>query len=460
LGFLSRIFAKRETSDPRYPGARRVPYTGRTQAGIYVTPDTALQNATVWAGHRYLTQVVGQLPARIMRANGAKGEQIFAHPVDNVLNWRTNPELSPYQFKETMVGWALLWGNAVAEIERDVVGRVVNLWPLHPNRVHFRRDAETGELLYFVSNGYGFEFSDMSVGTVVLRPMDVFHIRGFGDGPVGLSVVEYAAQSIGWARAAELFGASFFGEGMHFGGAAILPGKADADTVKRVRTELEQAHRGPNRAGKWFVGDQSMKLEKMTVTPEEGQFNATMNFQVEELCRWMGVPPQKVYHLLRMTNNNVEHLSIEVVVDSITPWALRFEEECNFKLFGTNRKNLFVKLDLKGLLRGDFISRQTGLQVMRRNGVINADDWAELEDMRKPGKAGGGETYIVEGNMTRLDQVGSNMQNVVVTTPEPPPEPLDDDVEPGDLDSAQPTEAAQAARIAVLAGLEPSHAAA
>jgi hypothetical protein len=36
----------------------------------------------------------------------------------------------------------------------------------------------------------------------------MFHIRGFGEGPVGVNVMAYAAQSMGWAKAAQLFGAS------------------------------------------------------------------------------------------------------------------------------------------------------------------------------------------------------------------------------------------------------------
>jgi hypothetical protein len=35
------------------------------------------------------------------------------------------------------------------------------------------------------------------------------------------------------------------------------------------------------------------------------------------------VPPHKVMHLLRATFSNIEHQSIEVVVDSVTPWARR-----------------------------------------------------------------------------------------------------------------------------------------
>lgn len=418
----------RVTTEPRYPGARHIPYNGHTVAGVFVTPDRALMQATVWAAHRYLTQTVGQLPARIMRQVGGSSERVNAHPVDNLLCWRTNPELAPFQFKETMVGWALLHGNGVAEIETDQVGRVVALWPIEPSRVDFRRAVEPlvdakgtaiapGELVYQVNNQQG--------GKIALASRNVFHLRGFGDDAVGLSVAEYAAQSIGWARATELFGASFFGNGLNVGSTIELAPGMDDPAIRRLMARLDQGHRGPDRANKPLLLDSGMKWEKTGATPDEAQFVATMQHQVEEICRWMGVPPHKVMHLLRATFSNIEHQSIEVVVDAITPWAIRFEEECNFKLFGQNRAGLFVKLDLKGLLRGDFKTRQEGLQIQRRNGIINGDFWAEVEDIPKAGPAAGGQIYIIEGNMTRLDQVGEKPAPAVAPST-PPSDPANE----------------------------------
>jgi hypothetical protein len=83
---------------------------------------------------------------------------------------------------------------------------------------------------------------------------------------------------------------------------------------------------------------------------------------------------------------------------------MRIEQEGDYKLFGQNRQGFYTKMDLKGLLRGDFKSRQEGLQIQRRNGVINANQWRLLEDMDEIGPDG--DKYIVEGNMTTLEAVG------------------------------------------------------
>jgi HK97 family phage portal protein len=426
---INSIYALRRTQEPRHPNDRRIPYTGRTQAGVFITPDRALMNDTVWACHKYVTEACGQLPARVIRKlpNG-KQESVSNHPVDNVLNWRVNPNMSPFQFRETMVGWAIIHGNAVAEIERNGFGSVVNLWPIDPHRVSFTRDIDTGELVYKISQGIGLE-------SVELSSNDVFHLRAFGNGDVGLSVIEYAAQTIGWARATELFGASFFGEGLNFSGTLVSDTKLDKDSAARIREELNQTYRGPERSNKIFIADQGLKFTRTSATPNDSQFIETLMFQVETICRFFAVPPHKVGHLIRMTFNNVEQLSIDAVGQCIVPWALKLEQEATYKLFGGNRNNLEVVFEVKGLLRGDFKSRQEGLQIQRRNGIINSGDWARLEDMPEP--KDGKDTYIVEKNMVTMDQL------INLPTPQAPVNTQTNDPQPAQNDN----NAAQALNI-------------
>ena len=38
-----------------------------------------------------------------------------------------------------------------------------------------------------------------------------------------------------------------------------------------------------------------------------------------------------------------------------------------------------IRFNLDSILRADFKSRQEGLQIQRRNGVISANEWREIE---------------------------------------------------------------------------------
>jgi HK97 family phage portal protein len=394
------IFARRRSRETRQPEDRRIPYMPKTLAGVYVTPDRALQNATVWACVRYLSSTVAQLPWRVMKElPGGGAEFAPMHPVDNLLFWRPNEELSPFQFKETMIAWALLWGNGYAEIVRDGSQRARELWPIHPQRVEVKRDIETDRLVYEVSG-------DQGGPSLKLKPDEVFHLRGFGDGPVGLSVIEYAAQSIGWAQAAELFGASFFGNGLNMGGFIETAGGLTTDGKQRLYAELERMFRGPRNAHRWSVLDAGMKATKMTAAPDEAQMVETLQFQVETICRWFGVPPHKAMHLLRSTFNNIEHQAIEVVVDSVTPWVCRLEEEANYKLFGRNRMGFYTNLDMRGLLRGDNKSRAEYYKMMREIGAYSVNEILILEGDNPIGKEGDKRT--MQQGYTTLEKIGED----------------------------------------------------
>lgn len=393
------IEAVRRTDDARYPEASRVPYTGRPLAGVAVNPDTAVTVAAVWACIRFVSQTVGVLPWRVMRTGERGGEVAEKHPVDWLLHKRPSDEWSSFQFRETLAHWALRWGNGYAEIERDTVGRPLALWPLHPERVEVCRDPEDGKLYYEVNNGSG-------SAPAQLDPNDVFHLRGFGEGPVGVNVITYAAESLSWARAVQLHGASFFGNGMNISGVVTSKSKFEPEPLKRLKTEMDKLYRGPRNANRVAYLDNDMDWKAISIDPEKGQMIETHYLLVEEVCRWFGVPPHKVAHLLRATFSNIEHQAIEVVQDCILPWAKRFEDEADYKLFGANRPGMYTKINLRGLLRGDFKSQQEGLEIMRHNGVISADDWRDFTDMNAMPKGVGGDKYTMQSQYTTLEQVG------------------------------------------------------
>ena len=311
------LLAQRVSTEPRYPESSRVSGSPRTLAGVMITPDTALKTSTCWAATRWLSQSVAGLPWRVHVKVAGGAEIQENNPVDWLLYKRPSLEWSSFQFRETLTSWALRWGNGYAEIERDTIGRPIGLHPLSPDRVTACRDPETGRLYYEVSNGSG--------GTVEIDMMDMFHIRGFGEGPVGVNVIHLAAQTIGWAQAAQLFGASFFGNGAT--PAIVVKNKKalSPEGLKKQRAEFEGIHKGPYRANKVAFTDNDADIATVGLNAQETQLIEVHQHLVEDICRWFGVPPHKVAHLLRATFSNIEHQAIEAVTDAIAPWMKRLK---------------------------------------------------------------------------------------------------------------------------------------
>lgn len=400
-------------TDAMRPVTGRVVHVGRTTSGVYVDAETALKNAVVWACISYLSKTIAQTPWRVHKPKAGGGSELATTaPADYLLHVRPNAEMGAFTFRQTLMFWVLRYGNAYCEIEWDQRGAPYALWPLHPDRVVPRRTA-AGVLYYEVWNERG--------GMVEMAAEDMLHFRGFGDGPVGFNVMEYAAQSIGWAQATQLFGASFFGAGMNPSGVVEVDKALSEPAMKVLRDQLKKIYEGP-KGEKTVILDNKMTWKKVTNNPDEAQFIESMEYQVPEICRWFGVPPHKVMHLLNATFSNIEHQSIEVVVDSVTPWCVHFEQEVDFKLFGrANPQRLYSKMNLRSLLRGDNASRAAFYKELFYAAALTPNMICELEDIAPGGPDG--DVRFVPVNMQPLKEAVKPKPAAAPGAAPPPPIP-------------------------------------
>ena len=66
-----------------------------------------------------------------------------------------------------------------------------------------------------------------------------------------------------------------------------------------------------------------------------------------------------------------------------------------------------MKLNVEGLLRGDYVSRMNGYSIARQNGLMSANDIRELENMDRIPAEEGGNLYLINGNMLPLSNAGA-----------------------------------------------------
>ncbi len=413
----------RRTKDKQYPESTRIIYTGHTKAGVIITPDNAITIPAALAAIRFLSESIAKLPWTVNeRKDGGQIER-ETNPVNALLRYRVSNEYSSYQFRETLMNWALRWGNGYAEIERDVLGRAIAMWPIHPSRVQCYRDT-TGEIYYGVKSNDASE--------VTLNQVDMFHLRGFGESIVGINVVAYAAEVLGWKKAAQMFGSGFFGNGANPSGIIKMKRPLNKTQLRNLRKEFNSLYGGPNKANSTAILDNEMDYMPLSTNPDNSQFIQTNQHLIEEVCRIFGVPPHKIYHLLHASFSSLEHQSIEVVTDSLVPWERRFCDEANFKLLGQNRRNLFTDMNFAELLRGDTSTRTTYYTAMRNMGAINTNEIRAREGLPSIGPEG--DLYLVQSQYTTLDNI--------LNPPEPaPPEPVEEpDDEPDEDEETEDDE--------------------
>lgn len=75
-------------------------------------------------------------------------------------------------------------------------------------------------------------------------------------------------------------------------------------------------------------------------------------------------------------------------------------------LMADEKKRYFIKFNVDGLLRGDYQSRMNGYATARQNGCMSANDIRKLENLDRIQEEIGGDLYLINGNMTKLQGAG------------------------------------------------------
>lgn len=371
------------------------------KSGVNISRETALRFSAVYGCHRILAETLAVMPIILYkdRKVGDKSsgkDRAVDHPLYDILHNAPNSEMPAFTFKETLMGHILSGGNAYAQIQRSRRGNVVAMNLLLENQTTVERDPFTYEIVYKTNDRGKF---------VSLNPDEVFHIPGLGyDGIKGYSPIRMSMEAIGLGLAAESFGAYFFSNGANVSGIATYPNEISEEAYERYKREFKNNYAGLGKSNTILFLEEDMKFEKLTIPPNEAQFLETRKFQVEEIARIYRVPLHMLASLDRSTNNNIEQQSLEFIMYTMLPWLKRWEEYINFKLLTREERSqgYFVEFLVNALLKGDTKSRALMLQMMRQNGIINADQWLELENMN-PQENGNGKTYFINGAMVPVE---------------------------------------------------------
>lgn len=388
-----------------------------SKTGLTVNERTAMRLTSVYACIRVLSETLASMPIILYRdrKRGDKSsgkDRAVDHPLYDILHNAPNEEMPAFNFKETLMSHVCSSGNGYAQVIRSRGGTVLSLELLPWTEMDVKRNYETKKIEYW-TNDRGKQ--------VKLDPDEVFHIPGLGfDGIKGYSPIRMSMEAVGLGLAAEQFGAEFFGRGSHFSGVITYPGKLQGEKLKDYKENLRETYAGLGKTHQLMTLEDGSTFTPVKIPLQEAQFIEVRKFQIEEIARMYRVPMHLLQNLDRSTNNNIEHQSLEFVMYTMLPWFTRWEQYMNFKLLPKQEreKGYFAEFLINNLLRGDAKSRAYMLHLMRQDGVINADQWRELENMN-PQEDGQGKHYLINGNMISVDTAAKQPPRQA-QTPKPP----------------------------------------
>jgi hypothetical protein len=156
-----------------------------------------------------------------------------------------------------------------------------------------------------------------------------------------------------------------------------------------------------------------LTFKPLSISNDDAQYIESRQFTVEDMARWLRVPPHIIGHLLRSTFSNIEVQGTEYVVYCLLSWARRWEQEIQRKLISPRERTVFAEHLFDGLLRGDIDTRYKAYATARQWGWMSANDVLGKENMNPIGEAG--DVYLVPANMMNADRLLEEPQDVVDT---------------------------------------------
>lgn len=421
MSILGRLFRRGVRADSSASPADDYYYQpssagGIAQSGSFVTGDTAMRVAAVYACVRVLAETLAMLPISVYRQTPDGRFPAKDHALWALLSQTPNAMQTAYEFKSMMMAHLALRGNAYAQIVADGAGTITALLPMHPDKMRVYR-MNDGSLQYRYINPW-------TGLTQVLLAADVLHLRGLSmDGIIGLSPVALARETFGGALAAQDWANRMYANNATPGGVLEIPGKIDEASAKRVKTDWQAKFTGMEQH-KIAVLDQGAKFTPISITPEDMQFLQTRQFMATDIARIFRVQPHKIGIMDRATHSNIEHQGIEFVQDTMLPWITNWEQAIQRDLMTPQESTtLSVSFDVDALLRGDTPSRYAAYAVGRQWGWLSANDIRKRELMDP---IDGGDEYLRPLNMVDATGKPPPPGNAPATPPKPSADPAGD----------------------------------
>jgi HK97 family phage portal protein len=390
---------------------------GPTASGEIVTERTAMSVSTVYTCVTLISEAVASLPCNLMRRLDKGREVATDHYLYDLLASSPNPEMTAFTFWATIVGCSALTGNAYAEITRDPDGAPNGFWPLHPLKTEPVRQPD-GTLAFRTHDG----MKDGNYRVIVAK--DILHFPLFSlSGIRGVGPISAAREAFALAKAAEKFGARWFGNGAHAPSILINKGpKPDPKVQREFRESWHEAYGGSN-ANKQAILFGEWDVKTVGLSPEDSQFLATRNFQRADIAAMFHLSPTQAGDTARMSNTNHVQSQLTFVTDCLRPILVRIEMELQRKLLNKSAGKLFVTFDLSERLRGDTQTQMQSYALGRQWGFLCVNDIREDLGMNPIGPEG--DTYLYPTNMGDANQLLRDKDLIPITqTP--------DDAQPDD----------------------------
>lgn len=339
----------------------------------------ALYSIAYLACEQTKARSLGSLPVAVYRKDGGKRIEV-SHPLEGLLSGQANDLMSGRDLRHWLSLRRDTFGNAYMFVEWWR-GFPVAIWPITQHvEISYDKDARPGRRVRYVIH----EGSDFVPAGVYFSD-EVINIRTTvtKDGVFGQSLAELSARDVGLSIDLEAFYASLLANGNHHLGHVELPaGRMTPDDLASLQRAIE-AKRGISGAGKTPIFGYGAKWVQDGSTIADMNLIDQQAWVLEQVCRACNVPPWMIYDSRNGGGKyeNAEASRVDYVTNTMVPDVASLETALNVILRANGARDLYIKFDLNGLMRGDKAAQGQWYREMVYAGIMTRDEVRALEDL-------------------------------------------------------------------------------
>ena len=375
-----------------------------------VNDDTALQISSAFACVRRTAETMASLPIQffsIKRDDSgriASKKIIIDHPLYRLLRWQPNRYQTRIEFFETIYYQLAFRGNAYCLIERDSSGKdIISLLPLMTSQVEtILNPGGSITYNYYTSNK-----------VLPYTSKNIWHLKLFGNGIIGLSPLDQARNSLGISLGAEESVNRLSNTGFKQGGVLTIDKILNADQRKKIKEKFDDVTSGKDEALR--VLEAGMKFTPTSMLPKDVQLLESRKFQLEDICRFFDVPPVLIHD---MSSSTVWGSGITEIVRGwyklgLAPYREKMKDSIQTQLLDiSERETVEPDFDIDELLRGGEKERYDGYAVAIRSGVMTPNECRGQEGL-PPDKDG--DKLFIDQQLVYLENGGNKNETKTFT---------------------------------------------
>lgn len=374
------------------------PTAYETDAALTVTEESAMQVSAVWACTRLIAETVASLPIHVYQQTPDGRVITKNHWFARMMSRKPNRYQTKVEFWETMMFNLLLHGNAYAKIGK-MGGEIRTLLPLMSAQVETQLLSD-GDVIYQHTE---------DAGVTVYASESIWHLKLFGNGIVGKSPLAFGRNIFGIAQATEKAVTKIYSNGGKPSGTLTIDRLLTPEQRTAIRENFSTLTTGTDE--RLLVLENGMKFDQISLSPQDIELLSSRKFQLEEICRWFGVPSVLVNDTSGSTawGSGIEQLVNGFYKLNLRPYLERIESSVSSNLFNEQEaKQYEVEFDFEGLLRSDLKSRLEAYRTAVAGTIMTPNEVRKLEGLPI---IEGADKLLSQVNMAPIQQIGQEVQS-------------------------------------------------